>query len=259
MALTPRATHFPRGINGSGGTNRPAGYGGSHASTAARTTTFVPMASARDERGDGWTAPSNQINHTGTTVVAVTADDATVLGADRRASLGGRFISNKDVDKIHRVHPTAALALSGAVSHLQQLTELLRAETSLYEMRRGESMSVTALSTLLSNVLRSAPLVVAPILGGVDADGPRVFTHDPGGGEMEDRYAAAGSGMQLAYGALEGDYEDGLTRAEAAALVARSVEAASERDTASGDGITLATVTAEGTDIARHEAADAVG
>jgi proteasome beta subunit len=191
-----------------------------------------------------------QVAETGTTVVGVTTGDVVVMAADRRASVGGgRFVTNKRVRKVEPVHPTAAAALSGAVGHIQHYVRVLEAESALYEDRRGEPMSMTSLSTLSGNVLRSSPLYVTPLLGGVDADGPALFGLDGGGGVLGDEYAAGGSGMQVAYGVLERDYEAGLSTGAAQALAARAIDGASERDTASGNGLTVATVDEEGVDV----------
>jgi len=56
---------------------------------------------------------------TGTTTVGLVAADGVVLATDRRASLGGRFVSNKDVVKVEQVHPTAALTIAGSVGAAQ--------------------------------------------------------------------------------------------------------------------------------------------
>lgn len=193
---------------------------------------------------------------TGTTVVGVTTEDAAVLAADQRASVGGgRFVTNKDTRKVEQIHPTAAAALSGTVGHLQQFVRVLRSESRLYADRRGDPPSMTALSTLAGGVLRSSPLAVSPLLGGVDDErGPTVFTLDGGGGVLTDDYAAGGSGMQLAYGVLEQDYEPDLSPSDARRVAARAVESASERDTASGNGVTVATVTRDGVDADDYDA-----
>jgi proteasome beta subunit len=75
---------------------------------------------------------------------------------------------------------------------------------------------------------------------------------------MSDDYTATGSGMQLAYGVLEQDYETDLSNDEASQIAARAVESAIERDTASGDGVFLATITADGVDIHGHKDFDEV-
>jgi len=204
--------------------------------------------------------PAGDAAETGTTVVGVTTADAAVLAADQRASVGGgRFVTNKDTRKVEQIHPTAAAALSGTVGHLQQFVRVLRSECRLYADRRSDPPSLTALSTLAGGVLRSSPLAVSPLLGGVDpGDGdpePAVFTLDGGGGVLTDDYAAGGSGMQLAYGVLEQDYEPDLSPGEARRVAARAVESASERDTASGNGVTVATVTREGVETEEYDAA----
>jgi proteasome beta subunit len=59
--------------------------------------------------------------------------------------------------------------------------------------------------------------------------------------------------MQLAYGVLENDYASDLSTEEATSLSARAVEAAVERDTGSGNGVFLATISEEGVDIKGHK------
>lgn len=202
-----------------------------------------------DARGRHGAAESSdsQVAETGTTVVGLVADGSVVLAADRRASVGGgRFVTSKDVRKVEGVHPTAAAALSGTVGHIQHFVRLLRAESRLYEDRRGDPPTMQALSTLAGGVLRQSPLRVSPLLGGVDADGAHVFELDGGGGVLSDAYAAGGSGMQVAYGVLERRYRDDLSIEEARRVAAAAIDGASERDTASGNGFTVATVDAEG-------------
>jgi len=187
---------------------------------------------------------------TGTTTVGITADDGVVVGTDRRASLGGRFVSNKNVVKVEQIHPTAVLTLVGSVGGAQSFIRTLRSEANLYETRRGETMSIDALATLAGNFARGGPFrAIHPILGGVDDEGEHVFSIDPAGGVLEDDYTVTGSGMQLATGTIEGNYDPEMSIEEAGTLAAKAVDAASERDTASGNGFVLATVTAEGVDI----------
>ena len=194
------------------------------------------------------------VNKTGTTTVGIATEDAVVIATDMRASLGGRFVSNKDVQKVEQIHPTAALTLVGSVGGAQSFIRTLRAESSLYENRRGKPMDIPALSTLAGNLARGGPFrAIRPILGGVDVEGSHVYSIDPAGGVMADDYTVTGSGMQLAYGVLENDYAPDLSTEEATSLSARAVEAAVERDTGSGNGVFLATVTDEGVDIQGHK------
>lgn len=197
---------------------------------------------------------SDTIVKTGTTTVAMTTDDGVLLAADRRASLGGRFVTNKDVQKVQPVHPTAALTMAGGVGDLQSFIRTLRAESNLYETRRDEPIDMVALSTLAGNLLRGGPYRGAqPTLGGVDATGPHVYDLDVAGGVMEAEYVAGGSGMTLAYGVLEREYEPELPTETARRVVASAIDSATQRDTASGNGLTIATVTADGVEIRAYD------
>ena len=190
------------------------------------------------------------VNKTGTTTIGITTDEGVVVATDKRASLGGRFVSNKNVQKVEQIHPTAALTLVGSVGGAQSFIRTLRAEVNLYEARRDEDMSINALATLAGNFARGGPFfAINPILGGVDDEGSHVYSIDPAGGVMEDDYTVTGSGLTVAYGTLEDRYEDDITNDEARQAAAAAIKAASERDTGSGNGIFIADVTAEGVDI----------
>jgi proteasome beta subunit len=194
------------------------------------------------------------VKETGTTTIGIATEDAVVVATDMRASLGGRFVSNKNVQKVEQIHPTAALTLVGSVGGAQSFIRTLRAEVNLYQARRGKHMSMTALSTLAGNFARGGPfLAINPVLGGIDDEGAHVYSIDPAGGVMEDDYTVTGSGLTVAYGTLEDRYESDMSLEAAQQAAVASVEAAAERDTGSGNGVYLATVTEEGVDIEDYD------
>jgi len=199
------------------------------------------------------------VAETGTTTVGIATEDGVVVATDMRASLGGRFVSNKQVQKVEQIHPTGALTLVGSVGGAQSFIRSLRAEVNLYEARRGEDISISALATLAGNFARGGPFfAINPILGGVDDEGSHVFSIDPAGGVMEDDYTVTGSGLTVAYGTLESLYEEDLSMDAAKTVAARSVEAATERDTGSGNGVFLAEITSDGVDVHGHTDFDEV-
>jgi proteasome beta subunit len=201
----------------------------------------IPDSGPRDEE---------KVKETGTTTIGIATDDGVVVATDMRASLGGRFVSNKRVQKVEQIHPTAALTLVGSVGGAQSFIRTLRAEVNLYEARRGEDMSMQALSTLAGNFARGGPFfAINPILGGVDEDGSHVYSIDPAGGVMEDDYTVTGSGLTVAYGTLEDRYEEGMSLEAARSAAVSSVKAAAERDTGSGNGVYVAEVTGDGVSI----------
>ncbi|TYL40636.1 proteasome endopeptidase complex, archaeal, beta subunit [Natronococcus pandeyae] len=198
-------------------------------------------------------ADLDNVNKTGTTTIGITTADGVVIATDMRASLGGRFVSNKNVQKVEQIHPTAALTMVGSVGGAQSFISSLRAEVNLYEARRAEAMSIDALATLAGNFARGGPFfAIHPILGGVDEEGSHVYSIDPAGGVMKDDYTVTGSGMQLAYGHLEQSYEEDMSNEEAKTVAARGIKSAAERDTGSGNGVFLCEITDEGVDIHGH-------
>jgi len=193
---------------------------------------------------------------TGTTTVGLTTEEGVVLATDMRASMG-YMVSSKTVQKVEEIHPTGALTIAGSVSAAQSLISSIRAEVRLYESRRGEDMSMQALSTLLGNFLRSgAFLIVHPILGGVDDDGPHVYSIDPLGSILEEEYTVSGSGSQYALGVLEQEYDASMNIEEATTAAAKAIQSAVERDLASGNGINLCVVTDDGVEITQHSEID---
>jgi len=202
---------------------------------------------------------SDVVNKTGTTTIGITAEDGVVIATDMRASLGGRFVSNKTVQKVEQIHPTGALTLVGSVGGAQSFIRTLRAEVDLYEARRDEDMSISALATLAGNFARGGPFfAINPILGGVDEEGSHVFSIDPAGGVMEDDYTITGSGLTVAYGTLEDRYEDDMALDEARSTAVAGIRAAAERDTGSGNGVYVAEVTEAGVDIEDYPNFDGV-
>jgi len=218
---------------------------------------YEPELAPFRETGDQTAPDAESVAKTGTTTVGITTEDGVVVGTDRRASLGGRFVSNKNVVKVEQIHPTAVLTLVGSVGGAQSFVRSLRAEASLTEKRRDEPLSIDALATLAGNFARGGPFfAINPILGGVDDEGSHVYSIDPAGGVMADDYTVTGSGMQLAHGTLEGEYDHAISLEEAETLAARAVDAATERDTGSGNGLVLATVTGDGVDIEEYDDAE---
>lgn len=181
----------------------------------------------------------------GTTTIGITTEDSVLLATEQRASMGN-LVASKTAKKIYQVTDDAGMTISGGVGDGQNLAKTLKIEANLYEMRRGKPMTMTGLASMAGNVMRSYLFYVVPLLGGVDDEGPHVFSLDPAGGVMEEEFASTGSGSTMAYGVLEDGYRDDLSLDETKNLAVRALESAMERDTASGNGIILAEITPEG-------------
>lgn len=75
---------------------------------------------------------------------------------------------------------------------------------------------------------------------------PSAYSLDPWGGMSEDKFISTGSGSQIAYGILEDRYTDDMTIKDGINIAVRCIKAAIERDLATGDGISVATITKDG-------------
>ena len=183
----------------------------------------------------------------GTTTVALVGKDGVVLAADKRASMG-IAVAHKNAQKIFQVSGTVGATGAGSVGDIQNFVNLLRVESNLYRIKSNQELSVRSLATLASRILfgyRVYPYLAMFIIGGYD-ENPVAFSLDPIGGMSEDKYIATGSGMQIAHGILEDQYKEGLSVEELKKLAARCIKAATQRDLATGDGISMAVVTKDG-------------
>ncbi len=184
---------------------------------------------------------------TGTTTVGIVTKDGVVLATEHRASME-TFIAHKVAQKLYKLDTNLGMTTAGLVGDLQVLVRYMRAEISLYRLRRDTLMPVNAAATLLSNILNERkffPYYVGLIIGGYDSRGYHVFSIDAAGGAIEDKYASVGSGSLFVYGVLEDRWSDDISLSEGIDLAIRGINAAIRRDAASGDGISVATITKE--------------
>ena len=181
---------------------------------------------------------------TGTSTIGITYDGGVVVGADHRATMG-HFVANKSVKKLFRIADNLALTTAGLVGHAQSLSRMLASEISLYELKRNQSMSVSAAATLTANILLGRPYWVQLLIVGVDESGPSVYSIDGAGGSIPDEYCATGSGSPYMYGVLEDGYSANMSKSDAIKLAARALSASGQRDAASGNGMDIAIITAK--------------
>ncbi|WP_370573196.1 archaeal proteasome endopeptidase complex subunit beta [Methanomethylovorans sp.] len=184
----------------------------------------------------------------GTTTVGIVCDKGVVLATERRATMG-HFIASKTAKKIYQIDDLVGMTTAGSVGDAQQIVRIMSVESHLYKMRRKEPMTIKGITTLLSNILsgqRYYPLMVQLLVGGVDKNGPAIFSLDALGGTIEETKAVStGSGSPMAYGVLEDRFIDGISIEEGVELAIRALHNAMKRDSASGNGIDVVVITAD--------------
>lgn len=188
---------------------------------------------------------------TGTTTVGLTTEDGVIMAADRRASMG-HLTSSKYAKKIYKLDENLGLTIAGSVGDAQKIVRIMRSQMKLHKLETKE-LTVKGAGTLLANILHGnkvMPYMNQFVLGGIEDGEGKLYDLDALGGLMpNERFTSTGSGSTMAYGVLEDNYEEGVGHEEGKKLAVRAVQAAMERDTASGNGIMVAEITEEGFNI----------
>jgi len=193
-----------------------------------------------------------KIRKTGTTTVGILCKDGIVLAADKRATAG--IVVNKRERKIHQIADNMAVTMAGLVSDAQLLIKLGKAEIKLKDIQSGRPTTVPEAAHLIAgmlyqNIRRMSMVqgIVGFLLGGKDDTGFHLYDLGIDGSVSKaDDYVSDGSGSVFALGVLEAQYRKGLDVEEGVKLAITSISAAMQRDTASGNGIDVLTITESG-------------
>lgn len=193
---------------------------------------------------------------TGTTTVGIVCRDGVILAADKRATGGGipLRVLNKDVLKVVKITDNLAVTTAGNVSDIQLVIKLIRAEITLKKIRSMKNPSVREVANLLGTILyqnirqfSTIISITAFLLGGHDNKGDHLYELTPDGAVMEiTDYMSDGSGSEIAMAVLDSMYKKDMSIAEGTKLAVKAVNASIQRDTASGEGIDVFTVTKDG-------------
>lgn len=184
----------------------------------------------------------------GATTIGITCKDGTILSSEKRVSYG-HMIMSKSGKKTFLLTDYVGAACAGLVADMQILIRQVAAYAKLYELDNGRRISVKSVAKSMSAILferRYYPYIAQTIVGGVDDDGPSIYTLDPLGSVLPDKYATAGTGAEIAIGVLETYYKPDMSLDEAKDLILRAMKSAIARDVASGNGIDLLIVTKDG-------------
>ena len=189
----------------------------------------------------------------GTTTLGLRCKDGIVLAADKRAT-AGNLIVNKKTDKIYEINNNFAITMAGTVSDAQLLLKLLKAELNLKQIRSGRDSTVKEAANLLSGMvygnirkMSMIPGVSHFVMGGKDNSGFYLYDIFADGSLTEENeYVTSGSGCVMALGVLETLFKPDMTIDEGITLAIKCVNAALQRDSASGNGISIVAITEKG-------------
>jgi proteasome beta subunit len=185
----------------------------------------------------------------GTTTVGLVCTDGVVIAADSRATMD-TFIASTEARKVWKIDENLGMTIAGLVGDAQELIRILKIQNEIYKMNERKQMSPRSAATLLSIILQEnkmMPFYVQLIVGGVEDGKGYVYNLDAAGGyTQESRFTATGSGSLTALGYLEDSYRPGLTTKDAIKIAAKALLIAMQRDSATGNNLTIAAITSKG-------------
>jgi proteasome beta subunit len=190
---------------------------------------------------------------TGTTTLGLVCKEGIILAADRRAT-AGYLIVDKKAEKVHRITDNLAVTIAGTISDIQLLIRIVRSELSLKKMRKNEDVTVKEAANLIGRLVYSnirkfstIPGVSHFILGGKDNTGFYIYDIFPDGTTtLIDDYISSGSGSVMVFGVLDSGFKKNMSIDEGIKLATTAINAALQRDAASGDGIDVVAITKDG-------------
>ena len=183
----------------------------------------------------------------GATAVGVTFDGGVVFASEKRIAFGN-FLVSKSTKKTFEITPKVGATCAGLVADMQILSLQIAALAKIRKMELKREVPPNSVAKMMSNMMyerRYFPLLTQVIVGGV-VDKPILYTLDPLGSVLPDEYAAVGTGAEMALGVLDPQFKPNMTEDEAVDLAKKAVRSASMRDSASGDGLDVMIITADG-------------
>ncbi len=183
----------------------------------------------------------------GATAVGMIFDGGVVFASEKRIAYGNLLVS-KSTKKVFQITPKVGATCAGLVADMQILSLQIAALSRIRAMEIQRDVPPNTVAKMMSNMMyerRFFPLLTQVIVGGVVGE-PSIYTLDPLGSVLPDRYAAVGTGAEMALGVLDPQFREGMSEDDAVTLAKKSIRSASMRDTASGDGIDVMVVNAEG-------------
>eukprot|EP01065_Artemidia_motanka_P016011 TRINITY_DN1972_c1_g1_i1.p1 TRINITY_DN1972_c1_g1~~TRINITY_DN1972_c1_g1_i1.p1 ORF type:complete len:293 (+),score=83.46 TRINITY_DN1972_c1_g1_i1:96-881(+) len=201
----------------------------------------------------------------GGTVMAIAGKNFAIVGSDTRMNQNGFEILSREVSKTCTLTDRTVVACGGMQADREYLFKNMGFHLQEYEYRNNKEMAVSAVSSMLSNILYSRrffPLFCYCLVAGVNPDGEgEVYSYDIFGCTEKLTHCCFGSASRLVEAYLDmrmwrGNQRDqagerlpfytDISQDEAAAMVQDALTSACERDFNTGDSGEILVITADG-------------
>ena len=183
----------------------------------------------------------------GATTVGLSYESGITLAAEKRISYGN-FVVNKNTKKIFQITDQVAAGCAGMVADMQVLTRQVSALAKIRKLETRREMATNSIAKLMSVIMferRFFPLLTQVIVGGIQNE-PQIYTLDPLGSLLPDNYAVVGTGAELALGLIDAEYNKNMSQDASKKLALKAIKSSIQRDSASGDGIDILTISKKG-------------
>lgn len=190
-----------------------------------------------------------------TSIVGIVCKDGVVMAGDRRAT-AGNLIAMKNENKVAIINDYIVLSYTGSVADAHLSSRVIAAELKLKELKTKSRPTVKESANLLGmmtyrNIRTPSmiPAMVGTIIGGVNDDGSvELYSIEPAGSvvKVSDYDANFSSGMPFILGLLERQYKENISVKEGVELAKECLKASTQRDSGSGNGMDIVTITKDG-------------
>lgn len=190
---------------------------------------------------------------TGTTIVGLIFKDGVVLGADTRAT-EGPIVADKNCEKIHYLSPNMYCCGAGTAADTEMTTNLISSKLELHSLATGRVPRVATAMTMLKQMLfkYQGNIGAALVLGGIDCNGPHLYTIHPHGSTDKLPYVTMGSGSLAAMAVFEAKFRADMSREEGVELVSQAIEAGIFNDLGSGSNVDVCVITKDNVEYLRN-------
>jgi len=178
------------------------------------------------------------------------------MAGDRKSTLGGQIVYQKDAKKVIQINEYIVTSGTGTSSDIDMLQRISTAQLKLKELQDKKRPTIKEAANMIAmtsyrNIRQPSmiPFMAGLMVGGLNENGEtELYSIGPDGSivKVEDFNANFSSGMPYILGLLERMYKSDLTIEEAIELAIEAIKSSSERDTASGHGVDVFTITKDG-------------
>jgi len=200
------------------------------------------------------------VRKTGTSIIGIVCKDGIVMAADRQVSAGQSLVVGKKEQKVIQINDYAVASWCGGASDAQLLKKIVQAELRLKQLQSNERPTIKQVANLFAmmsyrNIRQFSTIisVVGTLIAGYNEDGSfEIYSISPDGSisKVDDYDANFGSGMPYILGVLEANYNKNIDLKQGVDLAIKCLKASTQRDTASGYGIDIFTISG---DTIKHE------